>query len=152
MKIKSYLVLLLVLNLMACNKEYKAGKKLVGDWNITQLERSYYTNGELDTVVTLNNVAQVTFSQSKETGIMSNQVKYTVNPSLFQPYFIEYDCERWLQNKDLDERIIFNYGYIEGGIAYTTLKFTKSELVLQVLLPDFNGGFSTKEVVTFRKI
>jgi hypothetical protein len=57
-----------------------------------------------------------------------------------------------LQNKDIDERIIFNYGYIEGGIAYTTLKFTKSELVLQVLLTDFNGGFSTKEVITFRKI
>jgi hypothetical protein len=152
MKIKSSLILLLVLNLMACNKEYKAGKKLVGDWNIRQLERSYYTDGVLDSVRTLNNVAKVTFSQEKEVGIMSNRVKYTVNPSLFQPYFIEYDCERWLQNKDLDERIIFNYGYISGGIAYTTLKFTKSELVLQVLLIDFNGEFSTKEVVTFMKI
>jgi len=152
MKKYSYLIVLLVFGLMACNKEYKAGKKLVGEWNITQLERSYYTNGTLDSVRTLNNVAKVTFSQSKETGTLSNVVKYNLNPSMFQPYFIEYECERWLQNEDLDQRIIFNYGYISGGIAYTTLEFTRSELVLQVLLPNYNGGFSTKEVVTFRKI
>ena len=159
------LLLIVVLSLTSCDKEKSVRKKMSGNWTISSIEASYYTNGLVDStkVIENNGTWNMVDNETRD----YNDFIYThtkVNPRSITSVATaagrsaDSDEMTWYPDDEDSERMVVWQlapdGYTEPRVVFTVLESKQSSLVIQYVESDdlVNSRYlKYKEVITLTK-
>jgi hypothetical protein len=171
MKTSSFLCIVLIIVLTwGCKKEDRIRHELSGVWEVEKSETSYYSNGEVDSVLVSENLGRMNLFDDKNNAFEFNNCYLDFENGFWPLGFNDFNAygtsawsdqmTNWYPDLRARDRITFwASGGFGGGdpifVIYTRIKNAngpgKREQWMYIDL-DANGAISTKEVLYMKLV
>lgn len=157
-----FILITIGLFFFSCDKENRKRYRMAGVWNIEEVERKYYTNGNLDSTQ-LDSDVGVWLMEDNSSDI-GNRLRYIHDktpPSFFASFCslagipVKDGNTSWYFDGESNKRftLVQPGDLFDTWTILTVLKRKKNKLVFQVVIPDPNdvGNPRLTEVMTLKR-